>query len=465
MLADSLTYTAAERAAGRATTLYVTWDGLTVRDEEWAAYAEYFCAPSTATGTYVDMRKAQGRADAWTGDYQNFQLAITCEGWNALFDNVSYPIGTGYLDSATDQLIQGGALTQITFEMVKGFLRASPYWTQDIEDKARFEINGFHTLPQWGDDARALVPAGDQPKTIDMVANYIGGWEVTGDVATLIPEAYMGNLNFHIQRIKPISDDLVASRTITAMLNGTYEGHLGYALKGLNGIIVTAQDEYEQDRVSKSVHAASASLASFMQSFVSGFSGQCVFNHAPGGYWGQYGERGIQGGVLYPGGEILQVMQKECIGTVYRMQTIQEVTQVAEGDGGNIPTISNAPSVSAFMTRNGSRACIMLCSCTIPFDAIDSADDLYNASDNGYRSVRVILPWSSASALRVVGYDEAFDADHVYNFHNFAAAGSDALAKTLTIHDQTGLAVPSGALTATLSPAATRIYIFDGVAA
>ena len=442
---------------------YVTLDP-SLTEQEILDLMEFLFAPAGA-GQWADKRVALGRSDPWHTAFPRWRWEWMCEPWNQLFRPWSFVITDTITDSVTGANYAGGEYYQLWVNYLKSIMRSSPHWTADVENRMEWAIGGFHTIPQWAEGAWAHVPAEDMGlKTGTGIAKYLAGWELDYGTPLQNPEGYFQLLNFASLRGFYVDNGLAEANKVENGGNGhfmfTYEGGPGYNLNGLNGVVVTAQDEYEQERTTKSISGAAGNVANFMVAWEAGFDDLDIFGFKKGDYWSTHATWD-QGGADYPFFQMLKLINEECVGEVRRVANLKVPVQFVPGQG-NEPDVYDAPSVRVWQTRNGNRVCYIVTSATLPFDEIDAADPLFNANDNGVRSLNIQLPFASASSLTRYAFDVALDTNHHYTSHNVAPVGSEPEAKDIQIH-QTSMTPVFPALKATISPAATHIYVFDGV--
>lgn len=446
-----------------ATLCYVTLDP-SLDETEVTQLMEYMFAPAGA-GIWADKRVAEGRSTPWHTAFPRWRWEWCCEPWNQLFRPWSFVLTDQITDAVTGQVYAGGGYYQLWVNHLKSVMRASPHWTQDVEDRMEWTVGGFHTIPAWAEGAWDLVPAADTGlKTATGIAKYLAGWELGYGTPLQEPEGYYSILNFSSLRGQYVDTDLAVSNRVENGGNGhvmfTYEGGPGYNLNGLNGVVVTEQDEFEQERTTKSISGAAGNVSNYMVAWEAGFDDLNVFIFRSGSFWSTHAKWNF-GGADYPFFQMLKLISEECVGELRQVAGLKVPVQFVPGQGGE-PDVYDAPSVRAWQTRNGNRVCFIITSATLPFDAIDSGDPLFDPADDGIRDVCIQLPFASATSLTRYAFDEALDTNHAYNHHNVDVPGSDPLARAISIH-QTSMPPEFPALHAVLSPAATHIYVFDGV--
>jgi hypothetical protein len=123
-------------------------------------------------------------------------------------------------------------------------------------------------------------------------------------------------------------------------------------------------------------------------------------------------------------------------------------------------TVTALDEIGCHVTSNGARRTVILTNRNLPWQEIDSGDPLYQdgskgTADDGARTTRVKLPWTSATSVT------RYHMDGAYNDQNFDPAAATYADLALTA---TPLGGHTGDLVVTLPAATAEVYVFDGVA-
>ncbi len=118
-------------------------------EEEWRGFAEWMAAPydpdqgdTPEKKPWAYKRWSMGQKKPWLDEFERFAFEIGNETWNGLF----YPwVFNGYVrDSKTGRRHDYGEVYGMYFEYVIGQLRASDYWTPEIEKRTDYILDGWN---------------------------------------------------------------------------------------------------------------------------------------------------------------------------------------------------------------------------------------------------------------------------------------------------------------------------------
>ena len=351
----------------------------------------------------------------------------------------------GTKDAATGRRYASGEVYGLYQEWVVAQMRASPHWAAAGLDEKISIVVGGRRGQTFGADAAAQSPATD----ILAIAGYIGGWEEAADAADDSPENFFAMLNHVSETALPEARRLRNEAAAIAEARGrplslaTYEAGPGYAKSGLNGARLSAADVVRQERVRKSVAAATATLDSFLARAALGFDLQNFFAFDEGHYWTSHATW-IEGGHAHPPWTLLSHFNRVARGDMLAVEH-KSGPRTRLASTGDAAEPADAPTVALYATRDGDRMALVAISRRVP--------GFPDPSSNGETKVVVDLPISSAATITRSRFDGAFDAHsadgRTVNFTSERLNPDRIKGGTLTI--------PS------LEPGHAEIYVLDGV--
>ena len=416
--------------------------------EEWLALVEYLAAPydpakdDPAAKPWAHKRYLQGQQKPWVEAFDKIYFELGNETWNSLFRPWTFEDMT---DAATGERYTGGRVYGLFQEYVIAILRGSPYWkSAGLEEKIDFVLGGW-AAQEYGKDAASASPS----SRLMTIAAYNGGWDEAEGPPDLSDRSFFNVLNQVSQSAIP-NAERHAAEVRGALGIGTYEAGPGYALNGLNGAQVTERQAEEQEQVMKSLAAGTATLDAFLARAGLGFRLQNFFTFGEGSTWRSHA-KWYRGGQAYPAWKLLGLFNTQATGDMLRVETLSVPTANLTGFDQR-KSVANAPLVAAYATRQGDRFNLFLLSRKLPnFPA---------KGDEGYTPLTLELPFASARSLRLYRMQGDPKA-------NNAQADSVLIEKT-DLPPPPNLAEfklnkAAGADERGLPPAATYLYVFEGV--
>ena len=287
-------------------------------------------------------------------------------------------------------------------------------------------------------------------------AAYNGGWDEgegppranAAGLFSVLAQVSQAAIPLADAHAKQLADLNAGNRGATRI--GTYEAGPGYTLDGLNNERVSVGQAREQEQVMKSLAAGTATLDSFLARAYRGFELQNFFMFQPGAYWSSHA-KWYRGGQAYPAWKLIALFDNEATGDMLRTQTLS-------GPAVDLPAVqrrravADAPLAAIYATRKGERYSVVVLSRKVA--------GYPEAGSDGYTPVSVGLPFSQAKSVtlfRMTGDPKANNllADNV-KVEKIAIPPARAI-PTLTLNAETG------AYARGLPPAATFLYVFDGV--
>jgi hypothetical protein len=406
---------------------------------EWhVGLVEYLAAPyDPAVDTpeakpWAAKRHTQGRTTPWSAAFDRIYLEIGLEVWNNGFAPFATPPMT---DASSSVEYSPGEVYGLWTESMIATMKSSPYWPA-LEAKMRFVLSGQATQPGFIDGAIARAPSAH----FATGAPYLGGWESHSGPFQQRSVDYCNALFYGVAGMAEYGDHITREARAANMGSGTYESGPGYSLADMTD----AESDAEQ-RVGKSKAMAVAMLDSYLALAERGATLQSWFAIHPGAGWASHGTQRM-GGVEYPTWKLLKLWNRVGPGEMLRCFVSRTPTETAGGE-------TMGPGVGLYATRNGARLTLAVINRNPPYAALDPTDPLYNAADDGARTVRIqTRPRDAATD----GLRHALDG--AWTDHSWDSA--DPGFRDFTIVETPVTLPADGALVVTIPPAEARIYTF-----
>ncbi len=285
-----------------------------------------------------------------------------------------------------------------------------------------------------------------------------GGWD-EGEGPSAGDDPSLFRVLLHVpQKSDPRARQLRADRdelrrTVNPSLEiGTYEAGPGYALSGLNNQPkMTDEEVAAQERTMKSLAGGTATLDSFLNKAVHGFTLQNFFTFFHGRtHWVSH-TAWYRGARPHPCWLALELFNREGTGDFLRVDTLQVPTADLEAYKRR-KAVKDAPLAACYATRRGDRVNVFLLSRKL--------DNYPVPGNDGYTPVTIELPFNRTKKLtlyKIAGDPRAtnIEAEHVRI--ETVALPIEVFTNPFVINDRTG-ADPRG-----LPPAATLLYVFEGI--
>jgi hypothetical protein len=405
--------------------------------QEWLALLEYLAAPydpqrdTPAAKPWAYKRYAQGQVRPWVDEFDRIYLELSNETWNRMF----YPwVFDAMTDAATGKSYTPGQVYGLFQEHVIASLRGSPYWGR-ARDKLQFVLGGW-AGQSYGAEAASASPSSD----LMTIGAYLGGWD-EGEGPPPLSRATLFDLLSHVSQSTPLAER--HAKEVQGKLRiGTYEAGPGYALNGLNNARVTESQHRAQEQVMKSLAAGTATLDAFLARAYRGFEIQNFFTFGRGQLWTSHA-KWYFGGQAYPSWKALALFNSEGTGDMLRTETLS-VPSTSLKAVERRRAVADAPLAAVYATRKADRLNLFVLS--------RKADD--------FTPVSVELPFERAESItlyRMSGAPEANNlmADNV-KLEKLSIPASQA-------NRRFSVDASSGADERGLPPAATFLYVFEGV--
>lgn len=450
---------AAFRKANVKPWLQVEWH---MAPEEWAGFVEYLAAPyDPAAGDtpekkpWAAKRAAQGQAAPWTDEFPELFFEIGNETWNWLF---SPWVFEAMDDAATGRRYDRGQVYGLFQEYVISCLKASPWWTPEVDAKVKFVLGG------WRVQKYGLKAAETSPRSHFVTrAAYNGGWdEGEGPAEGNDPSLFRALIQAGQSAIpeavemRAERDRMNAERPETERFAiGTYEAGPGYALSGLNGQAKMSKEQVRaQEETMKSLGAGTATLDTFLGRAAEGYAVQNFFTFRHGRtHWVSHADL-ARGGQAYPCWTTLALFNREAAGGDMLRVAAESVPTVDIAAYRRRKAAAAVPLAACYALRRGGRLCLFVLSRKI--------DGYPVAGDDGFTPVSVRLPIAGAARLtlhRLAGDPRAHNLD-------------SEVVKVETLDLDPALARPdfridaaTGADARGLPPGSTFLYVFDDIEA
>ncbi len=360
--------------------------------EEWLGFVEYIAAPydpdrdSPKTKPWAFKRFQQGRKDPWTDAFERIYFELSNETWNWMFQPWVFE---AMPDAATGEKLPRGQIYGLMNEHIIEILRSSPYWSDEIEKKFVYVVGGWSRSTYGWDAVRGSPSAHFQT-----IAAYNGGWDEGEGPPQVNPASFFNVLGQVYQSAIPTAR-LNAERALEVRKTGhdirlgTYEAGPGYALNGLNGANVTAEQARQQEEVMKSKVGGTATLDSFLMRARYDFDLQNFFTFSEGRTWSSH-TKWYNGGQSYPCFLSLELFNRQGLGDLLAVKT-RSVSTVDTAGHRRRKAIQNAPLAAVYATRNGRRVNVFCISRTFP--------GYPDAGDDGRMEMTLKLPFKTAQSV------------------------------------------------------------------
>ena len=424
--------------------------------QEWRDFVEYMAAPydprkdTPKSKPWAYKRYKQGQIKPWTSVFDKIYFEIGNETWNRLFAPWVF---RSMQDSITGKKYSPGQVYGLFQEHVIETMKSSPYWNMEgLDNKFVFMLGGWNGQ-DYGGKAAVMSPDSSYMN----IAAYTGGWDEGEGPPREDPESYFNVLNNVSQSDIPSADRYSEEvREINTLDRnrrlhvGTYESGPGYAMNGLNHMHVTKEQAEQQEHVMKSKAAGTASLDAFLARAYRGFTIQNFFTFGAGTLWKSHA-KWYHGGQAYPSWELLSLFNNKGTGDMLKTETISVPTTNLKAFARR-KGVKNAPLVAVYALRKGSRVSVFVISRKISNYPV--------AGDAGYTPVTIELPFSSANKITLFRMTGKARDDNVLSDNvkirkmNLPAASFNSKFKLNKHHGLDGRGLP---------PAATLLYVFDGV--
>jgi hypothetical protein len=414
--------------------------------QDWLALAEYLAAPydpkldTPAAKPWAYKRYAQGQARPWTEEFDRIYLELSNETWNRMF----YPwVFDAMTDAATGKSYSPGQVYGLFQEHVISLLRSSPYWRRaGVNDKVQFVLGGW-AGQSYGAEAAAASPSSD----LMAIGAYLGGWD-EGEGPPALNRASLFDLLSHVSQSIPVAErhlkeaDELRKRGHGKLRIGTYEAGPGYAMNGLNNARVTEEQFRAQEQVMKSLAAGTATLDAFLARAYRGFEVQNFFTFGRGYLWTSHAKWYL-GGQAYPSWKLLALFNGEATGDMLRTENLSVPTADLKAFERR-QAVKDAPLAAVYATRAPGRLNLFVLSRKV----------------EGFTPLTVELPFERADSITLYRMSGAPEANNLM-------ADNVKIEKLAIPASQSGrrfsVDASSGADERGLPPAATFLYVFEGI--
>jgi hypothetical protein len=434
--------------------------------EEWLGLVEFLAAPYDPAGDtpaakpWAARRHAQGRTKPWSESFDRIYLEISNETWNGLFAPWTFGEMT---DAATGAALDRGTVYGLFQEWVIDQLAASPWWKQSgLDRKVEFVIGGWATQTKPDGYGQRAIAASPRSRHLTIAA-YNGGWDEGEGPMTQSDASLQRILLFAAQvgsaRSRDYAAYLAAEKQAGrgSWVNGVYEAGPGYALSGLNNQAQMSPEEVEaQARAMKSLASGTATLDCFLEKASQGFVLDNFFTLSRGRtHWVSHTDLKNGGHPHLPFATI-QLFNREGVGDMLGVEVLS-APRISMPAFKRRPAGTDMPLAMAYATRRGDRVNLFVLS-----RRLDRHPD---AAADGFTPTSIELPFASAAQVtlhRLVGDPRAHNLDaETVRIERvglpatvLAPAGGGSVLR---------IDAASGADARGLPPAATLLYVFEGV--
>jgi len=351
-------------------------------------------------------------------------------------------------DAVSGKKYSPGAIYGLYQEYVLSILRESPHWPA-LAPKLQPVIGGRSGSGDWSGFDYGLDAARLSLNTPFLThAAYNGGWD-ENEGPVRLDNAGASSILTHVlqtgipraERHRNAAGEIGAKRG-AVLSTGTYEAGPGYAMNGLNGVRVTAEQAAEQEVAMKSVAAGTATLDAFLMRAAYGQTLQNFFTYGSGERWTSHAHW-HKGGQTYPSWELLTFFNNEALGDMLEVETVR-VPTIDLPASRRREAIPDGPLVAAYATRSNDRVVLFLISRRVP--------GYPSMEHDGGTPITVDLPFRTARSVTRVTQSGDWKTNNVESGASRLDSESIPVPQTLPT-----LQVPL------LPPGKVIIFVFDGV--
>jgi hypothetical protein len=253
------------------------------------------------------------------------------------------------------------------------------------------------------------------------------------------------------QRLQADRDEL-RNKVNPKLELGTYEAGPGYALSGLNNQAkMTKEQVLAQERTMKSLGGGTATFDNFLDKAYHGFTLQNFFTFYHGrSHWVSH-TSWAKGARAHPPWLAMELFNHHGTGDFLKVERLASPTV-------DVPAykrrkaMKDVPLIACYASRRGDRLSLFLLSRKL--------DNYPKKGDPGFTPVTVELPFTNAAKItlhRMAGDPRAHNLDAESVKIETMEVPASAFNQTFTLNDKTGADARG------LPPAATFLYVFEGV--
>ncbi len=372
---------------------------MSLNEDEWRGFAEWLAAPydpakdSPKTKPWAAKRYALGQKKPWLDEFPRFAFEISNETWNGLFQPYAFNAGRLMRDGATGKTYGWGATYGLLFQYIIDQLRASPYWTKEIETKTEYMICGWAANLGYGADAATHCPAADYVTYAGYNKNAGLGDPAEFNDFKIFYQMQWGQSAIEEQTEEQLRTHKDLARSGSDARPGVYEFgpsyHVGGAPKGVPEI---------DQRLARSMSAAVYVLDAVLIRAAAGFREQAFFTFGHNtGPWGSHTDL-YYGGYGYPKFKAMKLFNHQAPGKFLKIDVnstprwdFPEYTSVDNMRKRKRKALPNAPLVSAYASHKGKRTTIFLLSRKL--------DRFPITGDDGVTPCAIKLPFKKADKV------------------------------------------------------------------
>jgi len=404
-----------------------------------ADLVEYLAGTADGNNPWADLRASLGRTAPWTDDI-HILFEVGCEMWNNIFFN--FP-------PMTDQ----GTQSNVNYERVYG--KFCEHFITQMKTAASFNRSDYTFIVngrfnnQFGDVAvREMSDA-------DMVsrAGYVRGWEVGAAGATDSPQAFNETLfwpaTITVDRMEN-SEEWLA----TAVANGApagitaciYEDGLSYSTLPPN----IPDDEKAFARTKASATCWLDKISEQARQYKL----KTVYKLDYGDAWHSHSNDKTK---TWPWHQWTEIFNAHCKGELREVTVTKtpkrNVTVSGDfGEGKGPHSYTDVSEIGCYVFKDGTKWVAVLTNRNIPYDSIDSGDALYDASDDGSRTVQVSVDAGNYTLKK-------FTMSGAWNDQNFDDTQATYNASIDIV--ETNLGSNNGTISETIPAAEAVVYVWE----
>lgn len=310
-------------------------------------------------------------------------------------------------------------------------------------------LHGAAGPDAWGNSALEFAPSIRHV----LWANYNGGWEAGASLpngaddhgrflalAVVPHELDSSNRRFAEGR------EVLLARGYNYHI-GTYEGGPGYGLPGS----VTEENVEAESQVMKSLAAGPATLDSYLNGYQYGMRLQNFFTFSRGrNFWTSHAKESV-GGHPYPSWLVVELFNTQGLGDFLITAAKSMPTWDLPGEQGR-GSYTDAPMAACYATRDGDRFNVFVLSRIM--------DDYPQPGHDGYIPVTLHLPFDTVTGITL--HKLAGDP-RAHNLDSYAIQLEQVDIPVDAFSPEFVLNAARGADARGLPPAATFLYVFEGV--
>lgn len=435
---------------------------------------EYLFVPAGLGSEFADLRAAGGQTLPILDAFALLILENFNEPWNT-GNPAFYNFPQNMVDHTDGSTLSAGAALGAHWNAVLKIWRANPFHSQtNFESRLAAGTLALYAGGQIGLDYGQETALECPDLSIVGANNYIGGWEGgLGGTADDIPIEYYRKLHWpgtvNVARLNVFDGRTQVVNAARGpgeftLINAIYEDGLSFS--DTNNI------PEGESRFARSLAGAAVLLSNMIHEAKIGIPHRYYFQFGPGPKWQTHTQFAVNRG-QDPIGQTLAcaLLNAFCIGTIHDFDLGLVARRTVEVRAGDI--YLDVPEIEAHRIDTGDGAqTVQILNRNLDYTLIDPGDGIFSItgdqpsiSDDGQRTVDLVLPFSSATAITKYEIVSDFTGNaYKFDAHNWVNPGEHANAANIQIQETEITGWSGGPLTQTIQPGIATVFRFEGVA-